>query len=249
LQSLKERAIFGIPPNTRLHWNYFLALERDLESVSRYIEFCADNLNTYSIELAHLLLSAASEVDTLAKCICTLLDPNAKAENINHYRGIIKASEDSETYPFFIKGNQPVVADKHRHRLSELRVYVPRYNLECIPWESWATDKNPDWWHSYNKVKHERSRHFNKATLKNALEALSALLAMNYVHCRLEIAKPEVRYQYWGKNVTRRLQPGSTFLRFWGQAFYDNPIAELGDHIGSVSQDVMRLSGDLSERD
>jgi hypothetical protein len=159
------------PNNTRLHWNYFLALEKDLEAVSRYIEFCPDNLKTYSIELAHLLLSAASEVDTLAKCICGILDPNAKPENINQYRSIIKATEESEAYG----EKNPIEAEDLKHRLSALKVYVPRYSLEFVPWESWAKDKNPDWWHSYNNVKHERNRYFNEATLGNALQALAAL--------------------------------------------------------------------------
>ena len=190
-----------------------------MEAVSRYIEFCPDNLNTYSIELAHLLLSAASEVDTLAKCICGILDPNAKPDNINQYRGIIKAAEDSETYGICFKGRKdPIVDEKHKHRLSALKVYVPRYSLEFVPWASWAKDTNPDWWHSYNNVKHERNRYFNKATLNNALQALAALLAVNYVYCRLELTKtvPRDRYQYRGKNVTRHMQPESTFLRFGG---------------------------------
>lgn len=37
----------------KLHWNYFLALERDLETVSRYVEFTPDNYKIHSIELAH----------------------------------------------------------------------------------------------------------------------------------------------------------------------------------------------------
>jgi hypothetical protein len=239
------------PINTRLHWNYFLALEKDLEAVSRYIEFCPDNLKTYSIELAHLLLSAASEVDTLVKCICGILDPNAKPENINHYRSIIKAAEESETYGFDISGRKdPIVAEEHKHRLSALKVYVPRYGLEFVPWDSWAKDKNPDWWHSYNKVKHERNRYFNEATLGNALQALAALLAVNYLYCRVEITKamPRYRYQYREKSVTCHMRPESAFLRF-GREFYVNPIAELGGYIGSVSQDVTRLSNELSERD
>ena len=73
---------FAIPGNVRPHWNYFLALEKGLEGLSRYIEFCKDNLNTCSIEPAHLLLSSASEIDTLAKCVCSILDPKAKPKNI-----------------------------------------------------------------------------------------------------------------------------------------------------------------------
>jgi len=61
----------------KLHCNYFLALEQDLERTSRYIEFCDANLKVFSIELAHLLLAAASEVDVLAKCVCEIVAPTA----------------------------------------------------------------------------------------------------------------------------------------------------------------------------
>ena len=39
------------------YWNYFLAIEQDMEKLSRYIEFTDDNFPTYSIELTYLLLS------------------------------------------------------------------------------------------------------------------------------------------------------------------------------------------------
>jgi len=48
---------------TLLHWNYFLALEADLGTLSRFVEFAEDNFATYSIEQVHLFLAAASEVD------------------------------------------------------------------------------------------------------------------------------------------------------------------------------------------
>jgi hypothetical protein len=62
---------------SNIYWNYFLALERDLEIVSRYVEFTEDNYPVYSIELAHLLLAAASEIDTVAKLTCAIIAPNA----------------------------------------------------------------------------------------------------------------------------------------------------------------------------
>ena len=66
-------------PNANLHWNYFIALEQDLEKVSRYIEFCTPNLKVHSIELAHLLFAAASEVDVLAKWVCKTVAPSEAA--------------------------------------------------------------------------------------------------------------------------------------------------------------------------
>lgn len=238
-------------PDTRLHWNYFLALEKDLETVSRYVEFCEDNLNTYSIEFAHLLLSAASEADTLAKCICKIIDPNEKPKNIDDYRRIIKGAEESETYDFYF-GNKvpPVLGEKHKQRLSHLEIHIPRYGLKSFPWANWAKDKNPDWWHSYNKVKHERNVHFNKATLRNALQAIGGLLALNYFYCRFQLAKDKLhlRYHYRGKTVTRYMQPESTFMRLRKDYYHDH-IAELGAYVSGVSNDVARLSGEQFERD
>ena len=76
----------------RLHWNYFLAIEKDLENLSRYVEFDEKNLDTFSIELTHILFSASSEVDVIIKQLCNLIDPITKAENINDYRNIIMIS-------------------------------------------------------------------------------------------------------------------------------------------------------------
>ena len=54
----------------KIHGNYFLALEHDLEVISRYIKFREENFDVFSIELARLLLASASEVDVIAKLLC-----------------------------------------------------------------------------------------------------------------------------------------------------------------------------------
>ena len=33
------------------HWNYFLAMEEDLDRLSRFVEFTTNNYECYSIEL------------------------------------------------------------------------------------------------------------------------------------------------------------------------------------------------------
>jgi hypothetical protein len=52
------------------HWDYFLALEDDLAKLARYIHFSTDNLDTYSIEFARLLMASTQEIDVLFKQIC-----------------------------------------------------------------------------------------------------------------------------------------------------------------------------------
>ena len=44
-----------------LHWNRLLALDEDAATLARYVEFTPDNFNAYSIEMARLLMAAASE--------------------------------------------------------------------------------------------------------------------------------------------------------------------------------------------
>jgi hypothetical protein len=156
---------------SNLHWNYFTALEDDMSQVSRYIEFCKPNLGVFSIELAHLLLSAASEVDVMAKCLCAIVDPNAAPSKINLYREVLlRAVKDAK------------IAD-----LTAIRVLIPRYGMYFRPWENWAVGKTPDWWLCYNHVKHKRDDHFHEATLQNALNALGALFILNYLYYRIEL--------------------------------------------------------------
>ncbi|PTX62129.1 hypothetical protein C8N46_103227 [Kordia periserrulae] len=139
----------------KLHWNYFLSIETDLIKTSRFIEFCGDNLGTYSIELARILISASSEVDVILREICNLILNDESANNINDYRKVIQQ-------------NLPEIIDEP--------VFIHRYGLEFIPWENWNNDENPDWWRSHNKIKHQRNEHFNMANLQNALNSVGALL-------------------------------------------------------------------------
>lgn len=98
----------------KLHWNYFLALDRDLEVVSRYVEFCTANLEVYSIEFAHLLFAAASEVDVVAKLLCQHFNPGAPRNNINDYRAVLTVALP---------------------QLHSTTVLVPRYGLTLTPWD------------------------------------------------------------------------------------------------------------------
>jgi hypothetical protein len=71
------------------HWNYLLALDRDAAVIARFVEFTPDNFGTYSIELARLLMAAASEVDVVAKLACAQVDSKASVENIEHHRKLL----------------------------------------------------------------------------------------------------------------------------------------------------------------
>ena len=143
--------------NNLVHWNYFLVFDSDAEKSSRYIEFTSDNFKTYSIELVRLLLSVASEVDVVAKLLCSKVDPTAKAKNMDDYRNILN--------PKFSK-------------IRDMKILIPRYGLELIPWDKWKNDKSPDWWSDHNAVKHQRDINFKKACLINTLNSISGLFCL-----------------------------------------------------------------------
>ena len=139
------------------HWQYFLALETDLDAITRYVELCPANYGTYSIELAKLLLAVCSEVDVVARLLCREVDPAAPAANIDDYRTTIGAN-----YPLF----------------HTIQVLIPRFSLEFRPWSDWGSGVNPGWWREHNDVKHFRYDNYPRANLGNCLGALTGLFAL-----------------------------------------------------------------------
>jgi len=187
----------------KLHWNYFLALERDLEVIARYVEFTPQNFEVYSIELAHLLFAAASEVDVVAKLLCRRFDATAPHNNIDDYRKVLLS-----TLP----------------ELNSTQVFIPRYGLTLTPWENWSEHNNPEWWRSYNKVKHERDAHFNRATLKNGLNAMAALLILT-IQLYRRVLPTHGEVPLCVREATRELQPETTLMRLGEDNYYVQLLA------------------------
>jgi hypothetical protein len=147
-----------ISGKTEVHWNYLLAIESDLERLSRFVEFDERNFDCFSIEISRILLAAAAEVDVVCKQICRRLNPSSSAGSINRYRDEILVA-----YPF----------------VPNFEVLVPRYGLKLKPWINWSDHSGvPAWWTAYNKIKHHRDTEYLRANLKNALNAVAGLFVV-----------------------------------------------------------------------
>lgn len=123
-------------------------------------------MGTYSIELAHLLMAASSEVDVVAKLSCKQIAPESNPHNIANYASTILSAEPNFT---------------------SLAVVVPRFGLTLKPWSLWTVTNPPLWWKAYNGVKHHRDIQFHDANLKNCLNAMAALFSITtyyYELCR-----------------------------------------------------------------
>ncbi len=176
------------------HWQYFLVMESDLEVASRFVYSSRDNFAAYSTEFAKILLSSASEVDVVAKALCRKIHPDKAYENINDYKDAITAK-----YP----------------QLPAIEITLPRYGLSFKPWETWQNNKNPDWWKSYNEVKHNRDTFFHKANLENTLLSVAGLfsLVLYYYHEQLE--EPEFFWPSFPKLMLTRGAPDLVWAGEW----------------------------------
>lgn len=186
------------------YWEYFLSIEQDLEKCSRFVEFSTSNYKTYSIEFARIIMAASAEIDTVAKELCKLVSPHDKAENIRNYASVILAK-----YP----------------KLTEVEVSLHRYNLKVQPWRGWSNNNNssPTWWQGYNKIKHERTAHFDRANLENAIHSVSGLLLLilYYFKERNNGKNEEISAFHCPKLfdiVDSRSKDQSRFNSFWGGA-------------------------------
>ncbi len=168
------------------YWQYFIAIETSLHETIRYVELTSNNYKTYSIEFARILLSASSEVDVICKLLCQKIDATRRNKNIDDYREIIT-------------GKHP--------KFYSMKVLIPRYGIELTPWEKWRSTENPDWWSSYNNVKHERSANFQDANLENTLNAVAGLFCL-------------VLYYYQPELYALKLNPWTQLLTLENEPFH-----------------------------
>jgi len=152
-----DKAMAKQESNKFLHWNYFLAIESDVAVLSRFVEFTNDNFTTYSLEMTHILIAAASEVDVVAKLLCKKVNPDVFPEKMNKYREVLNPA-------------LPTIKD--------MTVTIRRFGLTLTPWSYWRYNLTPQWWSDHNHVKHERNLNFKKANLKNTLNSMTGLFVL-----------------------------------------------------------------------
>ena len=140
------------------YWQYFLKLESDFHAATRYIPCCETNDTTCSIEFAQQLVCINTECEAVAKKICKIIDPKNPAANMGHYKQTIL-----KKFP-----------DMHK-----AMVRLDRFHRTVHPFAEWnSSGGRLEWWNAYQDIKHHRDSNFEKANLKNTLEALCALLIL-----------------------------------------------------------------------
>jgi len=108
--------------------------------------------------------------------------------------------------------------------LADTAVYIPRYGLSIKPWSNWSGESQPDCWRAHNNVKHYRDSHFQEATLKNALDALGALLLLCLHYYSRKLATQQ-RSGLSRQETAQRLMPQSQFMRLDESWYYSVVVA------------------------
>jgi hypothetical protein len=177
----------------KIHWAFFTALEQDIEVAARYVEPQPKNYGTFSIEMCRVLFAASSECEVVLKGTTALFGVNSERFNIEQLREEIT---------------------KHVPDLVQEEVSIPRYGLTLDPWSNWKapTPGPPDWWTSYNRVKHQRGDFYEQGNLQNALNATAALMVATvyFYHAELSAAAGTAADF---RDVTEKLVPESRVFR------------------------------------
>jgi hypothetical protein len=153
------------------YWQYFLSLETDLITTSRYIEFSGvnnstvhNNDKTFSTELLRIFLTACAECENILKIILAKHD-------ITNLKDISQIKTSIRGIPLY-------------RELPNQIITCEAYNLKFTPWEAWNTsNKNsPQWWQDHNAVKHGRANDTNSnyhlANVFNTLSSVAALMCL-----------------------------------------------------------------------
>lgn len=154
---------------SQIHWDYFILLEEDVIRILHYIEPVEANYGTYGAELVKVYLSICSEIDVAFK-------------DLDH---LVRCYEDADWGAVnSISGARKMVYSHFSEQFRLSWVAIGTSGIVINPWATWWTDDgaesamNPEWWVSYNNVKHHRLDSYAEANLWNVLQALSGLFIL-----------------------------------------------------------------------
>ncbi len=182
------------------YWNYYKQMEQDFFSYSPYCEIDEHNGNAFSVRYLQLYLSICSEIDTICKRFCKLLDAGLQSDRcgIMDYIPIL-----NRAYPTIAREKVELINYKYH---------------EVQPWRSIESGEAPEWWRRYNAVKHHRDEiegdkvNYRYANQENVLNALCALYVLveywatqNFAMDKQEtqnaimllFKSPKLRLTYW----------------------------------------------------
>jgi len=158
-------------------WNNYKSIESDFLRFLEYSPYHESNLKMYSPKLTGMLLQIGGYVDSAFKEMTSYFNPEAYDKKGNRKKKIIVNIKDVfcvfETIYNLSSNNRGTAVAK-----------LDFGDLELYPFEEFSSQefKSPAWWTAYNKVKHEYSLHYKKASMDNVLNGLAGAFLLNAIH-------------------------------------------------------------------
>ncbi len=162
------------------YYRYYLALESDFLATERFVTIDQDNSNAFSVEYIKQLQTICSEIEVVAKYLCSMIDAKAKCKDFTDCCKIITTSN-----ALFERATTTVP------QLEGL-IIAPFLNWSFTVEKSkdgkeYTKSNNPEWWQKYNKIKHDRTgidsatgvNYYKFANQGNVISALAALYILN----------------------------------------------------------------------
>jgi len=140
------------------------AFIEELDQICRVIQPEKNNLQAWGHSTRNILILACTEVE--AHCYHVLIDNGYKSRKKN-------GRLDTKDYVMLLNAMH---LDHYGVNLN----YFP-WLPTVFPFKGWRADsptKSLPWYHSYNLVKHDRENNFHEATLRRALQAVTACFVM-----------------------------------------------------------------------
>lgn len=158
-------------------WEYYIDLERQYEDFLKYVPYLKGNKKTYSFRLASMILSIGAHIDSAFKEVANYPDFSAKLPA----KSLKKIAKGKSTIiDYYLLADYYKLPEREvifkclpkRIAISPFKKYVKRGERFTTPY----------WWRVYNKVKHEFSDNFQKATLQTTKDALAGAFLIHVCH-------------------------------------------------------------------
>lgn len=171
---------------TGLFWEIYKDLERQFQNFLEYVPPLEGNMGTYSFKLLNLILSIGGHIDS---CFKDMAKYPSFADN-ETCKKILEQLEKNNQCIQSGKVARPISirlcleAFEKEYKLSQKYVVFKRIPVVHVvtPFASWSSKRTPEWWKTYNDLKHDVSSNIEKANLLNTLDALAGAFLLNVIH-------------------------------------------------------------------
>lgn len=157
-----------------LAWYKFKKLEREFLDATLYFPFEKKHEDIWSEFFSDLLVKIGNSCDSFFRIMLQY----KKFEEFPHVREL-KQRRQKKDINYFREFFEPI------YQLSGVEVEIrkgPEIFGKCSPFKEFKNSKIPEWWTSYNHVKHQWFERMNEATLGNSIDALCGLFVLNILH-------------------------------------------------------------------